>query len=44
MDYLSSDKCPETGLPTPRGELCIRGPCIFAGYYKNLEKTNEAID
>jgi len=43
MNYFSTDKN-EEGVTVPRGEICFRGLSIFAGYYKDLEKTNEAVD
>ena len=44
LGYTCKDKDPATGQAKPRGEVCIRGPGIFAGYYKDEEKTKEAVD
>ncbi len=38
MDYTSEDK------PNSRGEICIRGPNCFVGYYKEEALTREALD
>lgn len=43
MNYTSKD-VDENGDLRPRGEICLRGPMIFRGYYKDAEKTAEAID
>lgn len=38
MNYTHKDKCPETGLSTPRGEIWVRGHAIVPAYYKNEAK------
>ena len=43
MKYFSTDT-DESGNPQPRGELCLRGPAVFSGYYKNKLDSEEVLD
>lgn len=44
MGYLSTDTSHNSEPCRGRGEICVRGPPVFKGYYKDDEKTKEAID
>ncbi|KRX11081.1 hypothetical protein PPERSA_05190 [Pseudocohnilembus persalinus] len=43
MKYFSTDKG-INGEDRPRGEICMRGPGIFPGYYKDEKQTKENLE
>ena len=44
MGYLHSDRNHRMQKCYGRGEICLRGPSIFKGYYKAEDQTKEAVD
>ncbi|ETI45168.1 hypothetical protein F443_10149 [Phytophthora nicotianae P1569] len=48
MGYLVTDRTHGEGAAAVpcigRGEICVRGPLLFKGYYKQPDKTAEAVD
>ena len=44
LGYTSETIDKDSNKKRPSGELCVRGPIICKGYFRNKEKTTEAID
>jgi long-chain acyl-CoA synthetase len=44
MGYYHTDTDHRGQTCEGRGEICIRGPSVFKGYYKDPEKTRETVD
>jgi long-chain acyl-CoA synthetase len=43
LKYSVNDK-DENGNPYPRGEICVRGPILFKGYFNDIENTRKTVD
>jgi len=43
LKYFSTDK-DEKGNPMPRGEICVRGPLLFKGYFNDIVNTKKSVD
>ncbi|EPY35419.1 long chain fatty acid CoA ligase [Angomonas deanei] len=44
LKLVDTEDYKHTNKPLPEGELCLRGPFLFKGYYKQDALTKEAID